>query len=116
MAAAVTKKAMKAKKIVIENMVAPGKSKAIAPMPEPRQPIGVIVKATKPIPGQEQYYVQFNAKLDENMKNELKKQNLEIIENGDHGLIGCYVKAADALKVAREVKKIICDEAYIVRQ
>lgn len=108
--------AKKPKKIVIENMVVSGKSKAIAPMPEPQQPIGMTVKATKPIPGQEQYYVQFDAKLDENMKNELKKQNLEIIENVDHGLIGCYAKAADALKVAREVKKIICDEACIVRQ
>ena len=106
----------KPKKIVIENMVVAGKSKAIVPMPEPEQPIGIIVKATKPIPGKEQYYVQFNAKLDDNMKNELKKQNLEIIENGDHGLIGCYARATDALKVAREVKNIICDEAYIVRQ
>ena len=51
-----------------------------------------------------------------NMKNELKKQNLEIMENGDHSLIGCYAQATDALKVAREVKNIICDEAYIVRQ
>jgi hypothetical protein len=74
------------------------------------------VKATKPVPGQEQYYVQFNAKINQNMKNELKKQNLEIMENGDHSLIGCYAKATDALKVAREVKNIICDDAYIVRQ
>ncbi len=97
-------------------MVIPGKSKAIAPMPEPEQPIGIRVKAAKPIPGKEQYYVQFNAKINENMKNELKKQNLEIMENGDHSLIGCYAQATDALKVAREVKNIICDEAYIVRQ
>jgi len=108
--------AKKPKKIVIENMVVAGKSKAITQMPEPQQPIGVIVKATKPIPGKEQYYVQFNAKINENMKNELKKQNLEIMENGDHSLIGCYARATDALKVAREVKNIICDEAYIVRQ
>jgi len=108
--------AKKPKKIVIENMVVAGKSKAIVQMPEPQQPIGVIVKATKPIPGKEQYYVQFNAKINENMKNELKKQNLEIMENGDHSLIGCYAQATDALKVAREVKNIICDEAYIVRQ
>jgi len=108
--------AKKPKKIVIENMVVAGKSKAIVQMPEPQQPIGVIVKATKPIPGKEQYYVQFNAKINENMKNELKKQSLEIVENGDHSLIGCYAKATDALKVAREVKNIICDEAYIVRQ
>ncbi len=108
--------AKKPKKIVIENMVIPGKSKAIAPMPEPEQPIGIRVKAVKPIPGKEQYYVQFNAKINENMKNELKKQNLEIMENGDHSLIGCYAQATDALKVAREVKNIICDEAYIVRQ
>ena len=108
--------AKKPKKIVIENMVVPGKSKAIAPMPEPQQPIGMTVKATKPVPGQEQYYVQFNAKINQNMKNELKKQNLEIMENGDHSLIGCYARATDALKVAREVKNIICDEAYIVRQ
>ncbi|MGW8168566.1 MAG: TolC family protein [Sulfurovaceae bacterium] len=114
--AAITQKTVKPKKIVIENMVVAGKSKVIPPMPEPEQPIGVAVKATKPIPGKEQYYVQFNAKLNDNMKNELKKQNLEIIESGDHGLIGCYDRATDALKVAREVKNIICDEAYIVRQ
>ncbi len=103
-------------KIVIENRVVGTKAKALAPTPEVQTPVGTIVKTTKPILGKAQYYVQFNAKLDESMKNELKKQNLEIIENGDHCLIGCYARPTDALKVAREVKKIICDEAYIVRQ
>ena len=61
-------------KIVIENRVVGTKVKTLAPTPEVQTPVGMIVKTTKPISGKAQYYVQFNAKLDESMKMNLKNK------------------------------------------
>lgn len=66
--------------------------------------------------GKPLYYVQFDAAVNEDMKKQLKKLKLEIINSEDKCMVGAYVRPADALIVAREVKKIICDEAFIVRK
>ncbi|UFH58897.1 TolC family protein [Sulfurovum mangrovi] len=63
------------------------------------------------------YYVQFDIELNEEMKHQLKKHHLKILRTKDgRYLIGEYNRAVDALAATREVKQIIHDEAYIVRQ
>ncbi|MFT7879599.1 MAG: TolC family protein [Sulfurimonas sp.] len=63
------------------------------------------------------YYVQFDTQLNKEMKYQLRKRHLKVkpIEEG-HYLVGAYDRAVEALTAVREIKNIIHDEAYIVRQ